>query len=306
MPVVAVINRKGGSGKSTLATQLAGYCASTGLRVMLGDVDRQQSSLGWLRRRAAQPAASAAPIGGWAIEAASMMRPPAGITHVVLDTPAGLRGFELARVVATADAILVPVGGSMFDRDAATECIAELRAQPRVASGRCTLAVVGMRLDPRGDAIAELRRWAARMGLPCLAGLRESQAYVRGAEQGLTVFDPPLSKAGSELRQWQPVIDWLLAAWRAAEAQAAKSGRQPAGASARRPAGVAASSPSSVPALRVPAPRPEPHRESRYEPSDVLDSRLLGGMRRGRAPKRATLASRFGRWLTAIRPAQAA
>jgi chromosome partitioning protein len=45
MPVVAVINRKGGSGKSTLATQLAGCLANRGSQVMLGDVDRQQSSL---------------------------------------------------------------------------------------------------------------------------------------------------------------------------------------------------------------------------------------------------------------------
>ena len=54
MPVAAVINRKGGSGKSTLATQLAGCLAARGLQVMLGDVDRQQSSLAWLRRRSVQ------------------------------------------------------------------------------------------------------------------------------------------------------------------------------------------------------------------------------------------------------------
>ena len=64
MPVVAVINRKGGSGKSTLATHLAAHCANDGLRVMLGDVDRQQSSMAWLRRRAEQPLAQRAPIVG--------------------------------------------------------------------------------------------------------------------------------------------------------------------------------------------------------------------------------------------------
>src|ERR1700712_1660909 len=71
MPVVAVINRKGGSGKSTLATQLAGCLAKRGLPVMLGDVDRQQSSLAWLRRRGAQPAARN--IVGWAFSTNSVM-----------------------------------------------------------------------------------------------------------------------------------------------------------------------------------------------------------------------------------------
>ena len=105
MPVVAVVNRKGGSGKSTLATHLAGYCANRGLPVMLGDVDRQQSSLAWLRRRAAQPQAQGAQIVGWAADTKSVLRPPASITHVVLDTPGGLRGLELARVVMNADAV---------------------------------------------------------------------------------------------------------------------------------------------------------------------------------------------------------
>ena len=44
MPVVVVANPKGGVGKSTVATQIAGYFAWRGRAVMLGDVDRQQSS----------------------------------------------------------------------------------------------------------------------------------------------------------------------------------------------------------------------------------------------------------------------
>ncbi|HPW84397.1 MAG TPA: ParA family protein [Rhodoferax sp.] len=51
MPVIAVVNRKGGSGKSTLATHLAAWLAAQGMAVMLGDVDRQQSTRAWLRRR---------------------------------------------------------------------------------------------------------------------------------------------------------------------------------------------------------------------------------------------------------------
>ena len=54
MPVVAIVNRKGGSGKSTLATHLAAYCANQGLPVMLGDVDRQQSTQAWLKLRQQQ------------------------------------------------------------------------------------------------------------------------------------------------------------------------------------------------------------------------------------------------------------
>jgi chromosome partitioning protein len=215
MPVVAVINRKGGSGKSTLATHLAAHCARAGLRVMLGDVDPQHSSLAWLQRRSPKAQASDAPIVGQAVSNGKLLRPPAGITHVVLDTPGGLRGFDLARTVVYSHAILVPLCNSAFDRESAAECFAELQTLPRVASGRCKVALVGMRLDARTKAGVELPAWAERNGLPYIGALRETQAYVRSVELGLTLFDQPKEKVAADLLQWQPILDWLHEAWRA-------------------------------------------------------------------------------------------
>lgn len=51
MPVIVVANPKGGVGKSTLSSNIAGCFARQGHPVMLGDVDRQQSSRLWLRLR---------------------------------------------------------------------------------------------------------------------------------------------------------------------------------------------------------------------------------------------------------------
>ena len=160
MPVIAIVNRKGGSGKSTLATHLAACYANSGVAVMLGDVDRQQSTQGWLRMRGAQALPASAPIVGWAVDPKRVLRPPAGVSLVVLDTPGGLHGFDLARVVAFADVILMPVCNSAFDRESAADCHAELMALPRVASGRCKVAAVGMRLDARTRAAETLAAWA--------------------------------------------------------------------------------------------------------------------------------------------------
>ena len=213
MPVVAVINRKGGSGKSTLATHLAAWCARNERKVMLGDVDRQQSALSWLRRRAVQPLAQGAEIAGWALDGRSVLRPPAGVNHVVLDTPGGLGGPDLARLVMQADAILMPLCDSVFDRESAAECHAELMTLPRVAGGRCKVGVVGMRLDARTKAEQTLQAWATTHGLRWVAGVRATQGYVRCIEQGLTIFDLPAARNEADLAQWQPVTDWLQAAW---------------------------------------------------------------------------------------------
>src|SRR6478672_1771789 len=104
MPVVVVANPKGGVGKSTVATNIAGYFASRGHSVMLGDADRQQSSRLWLGLR---PAA-ARTITSWDVGEDKLAKPPKGTTHVVLDTPAGIHGKSLQRVVDIADKVIVP------------------------------------------------------------------------------------------------------------------------------------------------------------------------------------------------------
>jgi chromosome partitioning protein len=251
MPVIAVINRKGGSGKSTLATHLAAWCAHAGIPVMLGDVDRQQSTQSWLRLREAQGLAQKAQLVGWAVDPKRVMRPPAGVNHVILDTPGGLHGFDLARVAMCADAILMPVCNSVFDRQSSAECHAELMALPRIASGRCKVAAVGMRLDGRTRAAEMLTAWAADRGIPFIGALREAQAYVKCVEQGLTIFDLPMAQAQADRAQWQSILEWLEPVLHAAPRAVAREGetRRVIDAIAAR----AATLPAQAPTPTVPA-----------------------------------------------------
>jgi len=205
MTVIAVVNRKGGSGKSTLATHIAAYLASLGQEVMLGDVDRLQSSRLWLKLRNPQHPR----IHGWSIDEDKFARPPAGVRHVVLDTPGGFHGFGLMKVSMHADAILIPATSGIFDRTAAAESILELRSFPRVASGKCALACIGMRIDGRTAQAADLASWAQSMNLNLLGSIRMSQAYVRCLEQGLSMFDFPAAKAGPYLNDWKALRDWI-------------------------------------------------------------------------------------------------
>lgn len=208
MPVFAVVNRKGGSGKSTLATQLAGCLANRGLAVMLGDTDRQQSTAPWLRRRAAR-ALPGTPIVGWALDPKNVMRPPLGVSHVVIDTPGALQGFDLARILMFADVVLMPVCDSAFDRESAAACLGEIRQHPRVSSGRCKVAALGMRIDSRTSGPQRAHAWADEQGVPLIGVLREAQAYVRCVELGLTIFDLPAARVQTDLEQWQSVLEWL-------------------------------------------------------------------------------------------------
>ncbi len=204
MPVVLVANPKGGVGKSTLATQVAGYFASRGRAVMLGDVDRQQSSRLWLGLR--PPAA--APIATWeAGDADGVVRPPKGTTHAVLDSPAGLHGKRLRQVLTLADKVIVPLQPSIFDIYATREFLDKLKEERNAE--KTQIGLVAMRVDGRTLAAERLREFTAGLGLPVIGEVRDTQNYVQLAARGLSLFDVAPGRVQRDLEQWQRICDWL-------------------------------------------------------------------------------------------------
>ena len=203
MPVVVIANPKGGVGKSTLSTQVAGYFASRGHAVMLGDADRQQSSRLWLSLR---PQAARA-IQTWELDPEQMARPPRGTTHVVLDTPAGLHGRRFKDIMKLADKVLVPLQPSVFDIFATRAFLDELAQNAHAA--RAQIGIVGMRVDARTLASDKLNEFVLSLGLPMVGYMRDTQNFVHLAAQGLTLFDVAPAQVERDLELWQPIGQWL-------------------------------------------------------------------------------------------------
>ncbi len=204
MPIVVVANPKGGVGKSTVATQVAAYFAQSGHKVMLGDVDRQQSSKLWLGLR---PAAAHSVFSWEASGEGVLVKPPRGTTHVVLDTPAGLHGQKLKDVLRLAHKVLIPLQPSVFDMHATRDFLLDLSERKR--TGKLQLGVVGMRVDARTKSAEQLRAFVDSLDVPVLTYLRNTQNYVQLAAQGLTVFDVAPARVAKDLEQWTPLCDWL-------------------------------------------------------------------------------------------------
>lgn len=203
MPVVVVANPKGGVGKSTLATQLAGYMASQGHVVMLGDTDKQQSSRLWLSLRPEE----ARPIATWDVSPDLIIKPPKGTTHVVLDTPGGLHGWRFNDVMRMASKLIVPLQAGLFDMYATRDFLDELAEKKKLAD--LEVGIVGMRVQPRTIAADKLREFVDSLGLPVLGYLRDTQNYVHLAARGLTLFDMPPGRVTRDLEQWQTICNWV-------------------------------------------------------------------------------------------------
>lgn len=200
MPVIVIANPKGGVGKSTIATNLAGYFAKQGHKVMLGDADVQQSSRAWLALRPP----SLPQIASWEISGGHVAKPPKGTTHVVLDTPAGLARSRLDEVLRVADRVIVPLQPSMFDILATQEFLQNLAER----KGGFQLGIVGMRVNIRTRAADQLVHYASQLRLPVLGYLRDTQNYVQLAAHGATLWDVAPSRVEKDLEQWVQLVRW--------------------------------------------------------------------------------------------------
>lgn len=204
MRTVLIANPKGGSGKTTLATNLAGYFATRGRRVILSDLDRQQSSLDWLKRRPYKLPL----IQGADGRKAKEIDP--GSEWTILDSAAGLHGDKLAEAVKLADWIIVPMQPSAFDIGATSDFLDVLREEKAVRKERVAVGLVGMRVNARTHSCATLNQFLEKTGFPVPTSLRDAQVYALAAEQGASLFDIRPSLVARDLQQWAPLLHWLM------------------------------------------------------------------------------------------------
>jgi chromosome partitioning protein len=198
---ILIANPKGGSGKTTLSVNIAGYLANRGDRVAMLDLDRQQSASLWLatrpddlpRIRSLESKKDDGQRNDW----------------LVIDSPAGLHGKNLAHALKLASKIIVPVAPSLFDLQASSDFLRAMAEQKKVRSSKCHIGVVGMRMEMRTKAAWALEHFLATLELPVLAYLRETQVYVNAAFEGKSLFDLPPHLAERELEQWAFLQDWL-------------------------------------------------------------------------------------------------
>ena len=203
MKKILIANPKGGSGKTTLATNLAGYFASKGRQVHLLDLDQQQSSKGWLQRRPPTlPKINR-------VRSVNALKKKKNVEIVIIDSPAGIRGDKLSDAVKDADWVIVPMQTSTYDINATQVFMNILKAEKAVRKERTFVAMLGMRVDMRTKAAANLAQYLAENGFPVVGNLRNAQIYAHTAEQGISIFDIPLYQAKKDIEQWAPLLKWM-------------------------------------------------------------------------------------------------
>ena len=207
MHVISVLNHKGGVGKSTIATNIAGYFANEGHNVLIGDFDTQQSSRNWLEMRPE----NTAPILTWEIKEGQLLSPPEGTSHIIIDSPAGLRASSLKKLVSLSDKIIVPLKPSIFDMMSAKSFLEEIIEMINEQEKPIDLCVIGNMIDARTKSSEQLAKFVAELNLDSPTSIRQAQIYVNLAANGLTLFDAKNNILDKEKEQWYPLLDWIKA-----------------------------------------------------------------------------------------------
>lgn len=205
MKNILIANSKGGSGKTTLATNLAGYFAMLGGRVMLSDLDRQQSSTRWIQRRPAEMPL----IHSYDPRSKAPVIEP---EWVITDSPAGFRDEKLSDAIKRADCVIVPIQPSAFDIGATSDFLDRLAEEKAIRKNKTFVALVGIRVNSRTHAAAGLAEFMEQTGFPVLTYLRNAQVYATAAELGVSLFDMRPSLVTQDIEQWVPLLDWVMEA----------------------------------------------------------------------------------------------
>ncbi len=167
---------KGGSGKSTMARELA-VAASTTMQVALADLDPQGTASGWYQRRESkQPA----------LVKLDPTKPTkhladAGIDLLVVDTPPGQPAY-IAKLLASADAVLVPVRPTPDDLLAAAPIASSLARHP-------AWAFVLSQVPPRTRMLAGAFRQLASLGRVAPVQFTFRADYPAAAISGQAAFE---------------------------------------------------------------------------------------------------------------------
>ncbi len=212
MQRILVLNPKGGSGKTTVAVNLAGYYALRGERPTLMDYDPQASATQWVRKR--QPGQATIHLISTSerdnrVTRAFQLRIPNGTGRVIVDTAAGLDAHEMPELTAEADKILVPVLPSDIDIHACSRCITSLLLVAKVRRSENRLGIIANRVRRNTLMYGSLTRFLATLHIPIVTTLRDSQNYLRGADQGLSLHEMKAYQVSEDLESWAPLLAWL-------------------------------------------------------------------------------------------------
>lgn len=193
MRVLTFATQKGGSGKSTLTFNCAVAAQEKGKRVLILDMDPQETAAAWFKDREAETP-TLATIASSELTDAIKRAGKAGYDLVLIDTP-GRDEPSTAAAIRAADLCIIPCRPTPGDMKATPPTIATINRLKNDAAFVLTQA------PARSYRNSEAEKGLSMLGMVCphLIVIRNSYQDAQGRGLGVTEFEPD-GKAAQEVR----------------------------------------------------------------------------------------------------------
>ena len=203
--IISVLNNKGGVGKSTIVTNIAGYFANKGNKVVIGDFDAQQSSKNWLSQRPK----ILAPIHTLEIINGKFVVRDKDVDYIIIDSPAGIHIDFIKKIIRQSNKIIVPLKPSFFDMFSTKDFLEKIIEIINEQGKEIDICLVGNMVVYKTKANEQLQKFIESCGLDNPTMIRQTQIYVNLAAHGLTIFDSKSNFFEKDIEQWMPLIKWI-------------------------------------------------------------------------------------------------
>jgi len=204
MRSILIVNPKGGCGKTTIATNLATYYAVWDTSIALVDLDPQQSAMDWVRVRPE----SENKIQGFN-GLIGKIYPEEETQRVIYDCPARTDSKKVAKLIELMDVVIIPVMPSAIDMRVAAQFVASILGEIRKTNSKAVLGVVANRTQKNYASYKALAKFLKALDVPFVGALRNSQNYIKAADSGVGIFEMPISDVKSDMKEWEPIINWV-------------------------------------------------------------------------------------------------
>lgn len=199
--VVSVMQQKGGVGKTTIAVHLATQIKDLfpSLKIALADADPQKSATVWLQHSEQDTGVSVYPVAA-DVEGKNLMDELSGIDAdlIVVDLPPAIAAISM-RAVLYSDLILVPVGASALDIEAARHAV-DLCKEAIAMDSTKQFLLIPNRVQMNTAAGRELRTVLEKWGPVSKATLCLRVAYADAVMHGVGINSfAPASPAYQEI-----------------------------------------------------------------------------------------------------------
>ncbi|SAK60235.1 cobyrinic acid a,c-diamide synthase [Caballeronia hypogeia] len=190
--VIAIANQKGGVGKTTTTMNLAGAFSSAGYKVFVADADGQQSCMSW--------AATADPSTPLPFRVGAVRKLEKNIGNeigrladdyeiVIVDCPPNIDDLTTGRVLAVADATIVPTNASPLDLWS-SEGMMALIERTRVHNTQGKFAILVSKSNSKTLLHRQMSDVLKESNVSLLkTNVRHREVYPQAAALGRTVFD---------------------------------------------------------------------------------------------------------------------